>query len=201
MRLPLYIYEPRYKELVKRCLDREEPLVVLLLRPRKGRTSESEAACRVGGAGHIVQHKAVGTHGEMEIVVLGERRVRVLDLVPGTPYLQGRVEPLEDEPSSGRAADGGVESLRQAFLQTREFRPEGGRPQEEALGRCEGPGPTADFIASALPLTAGARQALLEILDPAERVGQIAEVIRRERLSISVLHALAADDPARFQGG
>lgn len=201
MRLPLYIHEPRYKEMVKLCLERESPLVVLLLGPRRGKARRSESACRVGGAGHIVEHRVVGARGEMEIVVLGERRVRVVDLVPGTPYLQGRVESLEDEPSPGRETGNGVADLRQAFLQTREFRPEGGQGVDEALGRCQGPGPTADFVASALPLTAGARQALLEILDPRERVGQLSEVIRRERLSISVLYALAGDDPTRFQGG
>ena len=77
--LPLFIFEPRYKEMIGRCLETGGEFGVLLVPESRPGMPEREAACRVGGAGKVRWHKVVGKGGEMHILVRGTRRFRVVD--------------------------------------------------------------------------------------------------------------------------
>jgi Lon protease-like protein len=73
-RVPLHIFEPRYKELIGECL--EEGLEFgLVLEDEEGR-------------------RAVGTQAA---VVEGRERFRLLELTEGRDFLTGEIEPVEDE--------------------------------------------------------------------------------------------------------
>lgn len=88
----LHVFEDRYREMVRNCLEFDRPFGIVLIR------SGSEVSTHidpymVGTAVRIVQ---VHTYddGRMDIQVQGERRFRIRELDETHPYLVGRVEPV-----------------------------------------------------------------------------------------------------------
>jgi Lon protease-like protein len=89
-RVPLHIFEPRYKELIGECL--EEGLEFgLVLEDEDGRRD-------VGTQAAVVEVLQVFDDGRMNVVVEGRQRFRLVELTAGREFLTGEVEPVEDDP-------------------------------------------------------------------------------------------------------
>ena len=86
--LPLHIFEPRYRSMVKDCLAEKSEFGMLLSMPkglaRVGCTAEIRAVVKRYG------------DGRMDILVVGRAPFRVLDLFQDHPLLEGQVDYLED---------------------------------------------------------------------------------------------------------
>ena len=95
--LPLHIFEPRYRVLVERCLDREEPFGVVWI--REGReVGPGELA--LATVGTIAEIRSVDrlADGRFALLVAGTRRFAIESVATGTaPYLVASVTEL-DEP-------------------------------------------------------------------------------------------------------
>ncbi len=94
--LPLYIFEERYRTMVKETLAGSGELVLALLRtgPEVNYTSAStvhEIAC----LGKIDTYEEL-EDGKYNIVVVGIQRVRILREIKHSPYALAEVERLED---------------------------------------------------------------------------------------------------------
>lgn len=101
--LPLHIFETRYRLMVGRCMERGEPFGVVLL--REGRETGPFSG-RIAEVGTTAAIRQVGRYpdGRYDIVTVGERRFRILEVDADTePYLLGRVVLLDGpaEPSGG----------------------------------------------------------------------------------------------------
>ena len=89
MALPLHIFEPRYREMVNRCLDENLAFGVVLI--KEGLEVGGDAVPRrVGTAARIVKVDRQAD-GRMNIQVVGTRRFRIEELNRDLPYLTGRV--------------------------------------------------------------------------------------------------------------
>jgi len=90
MLLPLHIFEPRYRLLVRRCMDEDRPFGVVLIRSGQdvGGTAEPHA---IGTEAKIMAYSPL-SDGRSYIVVRGGRRFAIEQSIPDTePYLVGRV--------------------------------------------------------------------------------------------------------------
>ena len=89
MALPLHIFEPRYREMINRCLDENLAFGVVLIKegPEVGGGAEPR---RVGTAARIMKVDRL-PDGRMNIQVVGTRRFRIEELNRDLPYLTGRV--------------------------------------------------------------------------------------------------------------
>src|ERR1700730_7659266 len=94
--LPLHIFEPRYRQMVKTCVQKKCEFGMLLSLP-KGLT-------RVGCTAEILEVSKNYKDGRMDILVLGRAPFRVLELFSEDPLLEGHVDYLEDreDPFSSR---------------------------------------------------------------------------------------------------
>ena len=86
---PLHIFEPRYKEMVGRCMEQDEPFGIVLF--------EEDEMADVGCTARIVRIVEQYEDGRMDIVVQGEQRFRILDLYENESYLTVDGETI-DEP-------------------------------------------------------------------------------------------------------
>jgi Lon protease-like protein len=100
MKLPLHIFEPRYRLMIGKCLEEEQDFGVLMARSTSG-PEDVTTAYTVGTSARITHVKRL-KDGRMNIVTTGVERFRVLQLVRTEPYVIGRIEPfpLEGEESS-----------------------------------------------------------------------------------------------------
>ena len=97
--LPLHIFEPRYREMVRDSLESDRTIGLAML--KEGRTSDEGASPihAIGGAGEILDSERL-EDGRYNILVRGSFRYRILgeDSEPGTAYRVANVEPLESLP-------------------------------------------------------------------------------------------------------
>jgi ATP-dependent Lon protease len=86
--LPLHIFEPRYRQMVKDCLEEKTEFGMLLAMPK--------GVARVGCTAEIVEVAKRYPDGRMDIVTVGRAPFRVVELFQENPLLEGQVDYLED---------------------------------------------------------------------------------------------------------
>lgn len=93
--LPLHIFEERYREMVKYCLDTDSEFGVVLINGG-AETGEPVKSYRFGTAARIldVQHLP---DGRMNIMTAGEYRFEILAIQDERSYLVAQVRLLDDE--------------------------------------------------------------------------------------------------------
>jgi Lon protease-like protein len=95
--LPLRIFEPRYSELVQRCLASDDPAFGVVLISAGREVGGGDARSDVGALAHITECAGFGDGRYRLKCVMGER-IRVLEWQPDDPYPQATVELWPDEP-------------------------------------------------------------------------------------------------------
>ena len=92
--LPLYIFEPRYRTMIKFCLDHASEFGVVLIKEGK-EAGETATPYEVGTAARIL-HVENLDDGCMNIITAGEYRFQILEIQEHLSYLTGRVRMLDD---------------------------------------------------------------------------------------------------------
>lgn len=87
-RLPLHIFEPRYKEMAQYCMREDRPFGVVL--------SEDEEIEEVGTTARIARVINRYDDGRMDLLVVGQKRFRIDQIYEERSYLTADVETLEE---------------------------------------------------------------------------------------------------------
>jgi len=180
--MPLHIFEPRYRLLIRRCIERQRPFGVVLIR-NGSEVGGSAEPYEVGTEAKIVAESQL-PNGRSYIVTRGERRFAVESLIEDAePYLVGRVRYL-DEPEGDRATDRANvarEALGAYLLAvvavTEDSR--GERVLADEL-RDAPPSDLAYRIAGSLAVDAPQQQALLELETASARLEEETRILNRE---------------------
>jgi Lon protease-like protein len=88
--LPLHIFEPRYKEMVRECLANDAPFGVI-------RVLE-EGIAEVGCTAEIITVTKEYPDGKMDLIAEGRNRFEVLEVNQERSFLQAEVLLVPDEP-------------------------------------------------------------------------------------------------------
>lgn len=171
--LPLRIFEPRYLDMVSRCLREQSGFAVLLI--IEG--DEADTGARFAATGteaKIVDFDQL-EDGLLGISCIGQQRVRVVEAWREADGLnRGRVVDIEADlllpvPPA------------QAWLHevVRRVLPEAG-PIYRLVESREDAAWVGNRLAEILPLSLGDKQALLELTDPLERLSAIEPAISRD---------------------
>ncbi|MFE4107047.1 LON peptidase substrate-binding domain-containing protein [Almyronema epifaneia] len=91
-RLPLHVFEFRYRIMMNTILQGDRRFGVLMIDPATGQPA------KVGCCAEIVHYQRL-PDDRMKILTIGQQRFRVLDYVREKPYRVGLVEWIEDQPS------------------------------------------------------------------------------------------------------
>ncbi|HEY1484352.1 MAG TPA: LON peptidase substrate-binding domain-containing protein [Candidatus Acidoferrum sp.] len=86
--LPLHIFEPRYRRMVRECLDSKLPFGMLL--------ALQDGVVRVGCTAEILEVIKQFEDGRMDIITVGRAPFRVVELFSEDPLLEGAIDFLED---------------------------------------------------------------------------------------------------------
>ena len=111
-RIPLHIFEPRYRELIEECVETETDFGLAL-------TTGDGAVHEVGTRARVTDVLEVLDDGRMNIVVEGRDRFRLLELTSGRAFTTGLVDDVVDQDDPANPAD--VERAREIFAQLAEL--------------------------------------------------------------------------------
>jgi len=180
--LPLHIFEPRYRLLIRRSVERERPFGIVLIRSG-AEVGPAAVPHAIGTEARIVAVSRLAD-GRSYIVTRGERRFAVDALVSDAePYLVGRVhyldEPEGDDPSSH--LDEALEALGRYLVAVLAVTDDarGERALTEEL-KGVAPVEVAWRIAGSIAVDPVEQQALLEMPSASERLVEETRILRRE---------------------
>jgi Lon protease-like protein len=177
--LPLHIFEPRYREMMADVLTGARVMGVVRLRP--GYESDYEGRPPIHdtlGVGYVVQHDRL-PDGRYNLMLRGVARVLLEEELPSAKaYREARTRVLVDTHSSRPELAAERHKTLVALCDQLAARiPEGGDSVRQVVRAFDSPGACADVVASAIVRDPDARQALLELLDPADRLEKVLEVV------------------------
>lgn len=94
MVLPLRIFEPRYRLMMRRLLEGDRQFGVVLIRDGD-ETGAPALPHAVGTVAEINKHERM-PNGQMMVVSVGVRRFRIVRTLEGEPYQQAEIEYIEE---------------------------------------------------------------------------------------------------------
>jgi Lon protease-like protein len=161
--LPLHIFEPRYKQMIRRCLLEKLEFGMIL--------AEKEKVATTGCTASIAQLVKQYPDGQMDIIVRGGTPFQVKELYDDKPYYEGLAEFIEEPSGPFPPAS---QELLDLYEQCHWLLFNSG-PKSMATDSGISP---AYFMAGALPLNLDDKQSLLETRDEVERQNQLLEQLR-----------------------
>ncbi len=172
--LPLRIFEPRYLDMVSRCLREQSGFAVVLLGDGEEAASATSFAA-TGTEARIVDFDRLEGN-LLGISCIGRERVRVIEAWREADGLnRGRVLDIASDPVVPLPPD-------QAWLSevVMQAMPEAGDTYRH-VERREDAAWVANRLAELLPLTLADKQTLLELVDPLERLSVLEPAVTRSR--------------------
>lgn len=179
--MPLHVFEPRYREMTRDCLDGTRLMAIARLRPGYEPNYDGRPAVFPAcGLGRIIASEEL-SDGRYLLVLRGVARVAIeAELPPVRSYREVRARLMSDDessrPDAARAGHAHLVSLCERLSHVLD---RGGEELRCLLRESTTPGACADAVAAALIMDHAERQRLLEMLDPADRLERTAEHIGR----------------------
>lgn len=180
MPLSLHIFEPRYQEMMTRCLRERIGFGVLLIREGSEVGGPAETFT-VGTVARIVNADEL-EDGRMNMLTMGMVRFRLLKTYDTHPYLSGDIELWQEEMGDTRQLPKLTASAHRAYInyvaQLAELMDE-----EDSMGQIiapQDPQLLSYTIASSLQIPDGDKQNLLEIETVEERLVRELDLMERE---------------------
>jgi ATP-dependent Lon protease len=181
--LPLHVFEPRYRALVRDVLETHRILSVVMIAGAASVDAHGHPAIvAIAGAGEIIDHVDL-PGGRYNILLRGRARVRLAELPFSPPYRTAAASVLEDEP--GELAPGAHTALLAMATSFVALVRERDKSFDFRLPRDASPSLSADLCAHHLLLDPRERQALLETLDVGARVRRATEALAMQRLALA----------------
>jgi ATP-dependent Lon protease len=174
-RVPLHIFEPRYRELIGACLERGEEFGVLLEKP-------DGVAHDVGTRAAVAEVLRVLPDGRMHIAVEGGERFRLLEQHHDHSFPVGTVEAVADDDDPPEADD--LERVLDLFVRL-----------QQTVGSTREPpradSPALDFeIAARVDFGTAEKQELIEITSPRRRFERLVELLDHALEALTLEHAV-----------
>jgi ATP-dependent Lon protease len=157
----------------------EKPVGILLQSDPTVELPAPEHLHRVGTVAEVLRY-VTAPDGSHHIVARGIRRYRLLEFLPGYPFLVARVEEVGEAEVYTTEIAARVHQLRERAREAISLLPN--IPQEiaGAIEQMESPSQLADFIANVSDLTPAEKQDLLETFDVKERLDKLLRYLAQQ---------------------
>lgn len=157
--LPLHIFEPRYKAMVKDCLEKKQDFGVVLV--HQGQLFQNGTCARIE---NIIERYE---DGRLKILTLGKSRFRVTKVLEDKPYLEGEVEYWDDEEPVSPAVEAIFEQVHELV---REYAKLTGKIADSRLVENFTPYGFSFFLAEINMYSLTRQQEILEMASAGERL-------------------------------
>jgi Lon protease-like protein len=169
--LPLHVFEPRYQQLVRDCLEAPQPEFGVVLIDRGSEVGGGDTRSDVGVVARMLQVAAMDA-GRFAVITVGTRRIRITRWLHDNPYPRAEVEEwpdVETEVSPDRMALTATHARRCAGLAV-----EMGDRASVPEGELSGDASSDSFLLAAIsPFGPVDQYAALCAADPATRLDVI----------------------------
>ncbi len=205
--LPLRVFEERYRAMTRRCLERDEPFGVVLIRDGREVGPGAASIATVGTVAEI-REASKYSDGRFDLLVVGTRRFRIEHVTIGRePYLVGDVTELDEPVGDAERAERLTGELTRRFVRYLGLlepsegeeapeidvqvevdvadegdsgRPAGAGGSEVKVTIPDDPTVLSHLLSGIIQVDQPRRQALLEANTTVERIDELLRLIDRE---------------------
>ncbi|MCX7816797.1 MAG: endopeptidase La [Syntrophales bacterium] len=180
MLMPMEVFGDQSLQLVDEAMAKDRLIgLILAKKPPLEMNCRPEDFYSIGTVG-IILKMAKGFEKRAQLLVQGVCRYRIIEFIEGQPYLQARIEPLEDQEIKDIEVEALMVNLTNLFDRVVKLTPF--MPQEFAAmaKNITEPGVLADLVASIINVTTEEKQAVLEILNVKERLREVTRLVNHQ---------------------
>ncbi|HVI77091.1 MAG TPA: LON peptidase substrate-binding domain-containing protein [Candidatus Acidoferrum sp.] len=159
--LPLHIFEPRYKEMIRECIDNDAPFGVI--------RATDEGIADVGCTAEIITVTKEYPDGRLDLIAEGRKRFEVMEVNQERSFLRAEILMVPDEP--GIAVP--EEKVRAVQLHLEVLSLAGAVQDLSAADQNQ----LSFYLAGSLPLDLDFKQKLLAMRSEGERIRVVADYL------------------------
>ena len=184
--MPLALRRPKSIAAAQEAARSQRPIGVLLQRVAEADDPAPDQLYEVGCIAGILRY-VTAPDGNHHIVCQGQQRFRVLEFVPGYPFLAARVERVEEHDESTPEIEARLFHLKERALEALQLLPQVPPELINAVQSASSPSQGADLVASFMDLKPEEKQEILEQFELRPRLDKVLELLRHriEVLKIS----------------
>ena len=174
-RIPLHIFEPRYRELIGECLETDGEFGLVL-------ATGDGAVHEIGTRARVTSVLEELEDGRMNIVVEGRERFRLLELTRGRSFQTGIVEPVVDEDE--RIPDADVARALEVFRELAEV-----AESDVDIPPADSPDLVWE-LAARVDFGVEPKQEILSSISPPQRLRRLTELLETSLEAVRLEHTL-----------
>ncbi len=177
--LPLYIFEPRYRDMLKFSLAHDRMFAVAMIRQGRDKAVSPSDFHSVAGLG-LIRASVTQRDGSSHLILQGVRRVKLEEFVPGTPFWQARLTAVKESVANREESEQLAAQLRSICQNTSSIRK--ASPFMEIMLGVDGQGGAlADLVAATCIPDCHRQQQILECSDINQRLRMVLDYMENQR--------------------
>ncbi|MCP1913892.1 MULTISPECIES: endopeptidase La [Bradyrhizobium] len=180
--IPITIARATSIAAAQQAVREQRPIGILLQRDPETNDPGPDGLYRVGTTANIVRY-ITGADDSHHLVCQGVQRMRVLDYLPGTPFLAARVLQIPEPTTTSPEIEARFLNLQRQALEAAQLLPQ--VPQEliAALQGTTSPATLADLATSYMDIKPSEKQDILETIDLVARMDKVSRHLA-ERIEV-----------------
>jgi Lon protease-like protein len=177
--LPLYIFEPRYREMLEHALNHHRMFSVALIKPERAQWQSPEDFFHIAGVGLI--RACVGrSDGTSNLILQGLERVRFTAFEQATPFPIATIDTLESDAVSSVETEALAAKVLELYSKFKGAGRQLPAKVDRYLSDLGDPEMLADLVASTFISDPLRRQRVLEELSVNQRLRLVIQYLREE---------------------
>ncbi|HUZ75113.1 MAG TPA: endopeptidase La [Stellaceae bacterium] len=184
--LPITVGRPKSIAAAQEAVRRGDSLGLLLQREREVEDPGPGDLYSVGTVANVVRY-LTAPDGSHHLVCQGQQRFRVLEFLPGYPFLAARVERISESEERTPEVEARLLHLRRQAEEAIELMPQAPAELANAIRQVPSAGALADLVTSIMDFEIVDKQAVLETVDVGTRLRGVSDLMnyRLEVLRLS----------------
>ncbi|HEX9490165.1 MAG TPA: LON peptidase substrate-binding domain-containing protein, partial [Stellaceae bacterium] len=174
--LPITVGRPRSIAAAQEAVRRELPVGLVLQRDPQIEDPGAADLYLVGTTALVLRY-LTAPDGSHHMVCQGQHRFRVIEFLPGYPFLVARIERVGETEVRTPELEARLQHLKNLAREALELLPQAPPELGAAIQGVNGGGQLADLIASVMDLEPAEKQQVLETFDVLERMKRVAELL------------------------
>jgi ATP-dependent Lon protease len=176
---PLTLGRPQSIAGAQAAAQADKPVGVLLQNDPTVESPAAEHLHHVGTVAEILRY-VTAPDGGHHLIARGQRRFRVLEFLPGYPYLVARVDEVGEAEVYSTEIAARMHQLRERAREAISLLPNVPTEIAGAIEQIQSPSQLADFIANVSDLTPQEKQDLLETFEVSERLDKLLRYLAKQ---------------------
>lgn len=177
--LPLYIFEPRYREMLEHALNHHRIFSVALMKPDRGEWESPADFFHVAGVG-LIRACVERGDGTSNLILQGLERVRFTSFAQDAPFPIAAIEPLESDSETSVETEALAAKVVELYSNIKGDGKALPEKVDQYLSDLSDPEMLADLVASTFINDALRRQRVLEELSINQRLRLVIQYLRDE---------------------